>query len=133
MGAFSNKEIKVTSPDWQDGEVVYLRKKLTAAAQAEIFDELERRIPNLAELGEEALLNHKALASHLSMKYLISRWTLFDDDGNEVECTPENIALLDGDYANVIINAMSGIEDKTMTKEQEADFLHGANGRTQES
>jgi hypothetical protein len=137
MGAFSKKTIKIENPGvWKDGEYVKIRTRQNVSDQQAIRAALLERVPDISNLSDSELMKHGLDAQVVILQRMIAEWKLFDDEGDEVECTPETIAELDGDYGDYIIAHMNDdaarVGDAMSEKEQE-DFLASASGRSKES
>ena len=134
MGAFSKKTIKIENPGvWKEGEYVKIRTRQNVSDQQAIRAALLERVPDISNLDDNELMKHALDAQVVILQRMISEWKLFDDDDNEVECTPETIAELDGDYADYILMQMgdtaTSVGDAMSEKEQE-HFLASASEPT---
>src|SRR5579864_6927249 len=137
MGAFSKKTIKIENPGvWKDGEYVKVRTRQNVSDQQAIRAALLERVPDISNLDDNELMKHALDAQVVILQRMIAEWKLFDDDGDEVPCTLENIAELDGDYADYILAHMNDdaarVGDAMSEKEQE-DFLASAKGPSKAS
>lgn len=130
MGAFSGrKTIKIENPGvWKEGEYVRLKTRQSVSDQQAIRAALLERIPDIASISEADLMKHALDAQVVILQRMICEWCLFDDEGNEVELTPENVAELDGEYADFILSLMgqqgTNVGD-AMTQEGQKSFLGG--------
>jgi hypothetical protein len=132
MGAFSKKTIKIENPGvWKEGEYVKVRTRQTVADQQAIVSAVAESVPNLKELSKEQIEQRMIVGSVLpSLQRMIVEWKLFDDDGQEVELTPENVAELDGDYADYIFSHMSDGIGSAMSEQEQEHFLASASEPT---
>lgn len=135
MGAFSKKTIKLENPGvWKEGEYVKVRTRQTVADQQAIVSAVAESVPNLKELSKEQIEQRMIVGSVLpSLQRMIVEWKLFDDDGQEVELTPENVAELDGDYADYIFSHMSDGIGSAMSEQEQKHFLASASEPTKVS
>lgn len=138
MSAFSKKTVKIENPGvWQAGEYVKVRVKQTVSDQKAIRGALLERVPDLAHLTDEELMHRAIDAQVVVLQRMIAEWKLFDDDGEEVPLTPENVAELDGDYADYILTKMgeeaSDLSGNTMSEAEQDHFLASASARTKTS